>query len=178
MRVSESRRSCRSGTGCSGLRRLVRIRRWEGRCWRAYCFAICVVAYVSTGRSLAYIMLVPPGLAQYPCSCSYPCPCPCPCPCRATRRPIFFCPLRASSSHQSTALTYPVALEAILTAEVGLLAQLLASRALQAASIFIAVRTLAFALLVDGDFFCRCLVHVCGMNLGDRFGREIRRGWM
>jgi hypothetical protein len=103
--------------------------------------------------------------------------CPCPCPCRATRRPIF-CPLRATSLHESTSLTYPVALEAILTAEVCLFAQLLTGRALQAASIFVAVRTLAFALLVDGDFFCRCLIHGCGMNLGVDFGRKVRRGRM
>lgn len=69
---------------------------------------------------------------------------------------IFF--VRSSSS-KSTALTYPVPLEAILTAEVRFLAQLLASRALQAAGVVVAIGTLAFALLVDGDIFCWCLVH-------------------
>ena len=89
-------------------------------------------------------------------------------------RQAILCPLRASSSHESTTLTYPVALEAILTAEVGLFPKLLAGRALQAASIFIAVCTLAFALLVDSDFFCWCLVHDCGLILGYGVGREIR----
>ena len=86
------------------------------------------------------------------------------------------CPLRASSSHESTSLTYPVALEAILAAEVGLLAQLLTGRALQAAGIFIAVCTLAFALVVDGNFFCWCLIHGCGSNLEDRFRGKDWRG--
>lgn len=171
MRVSGSRSSCRSGTGCSGLRRLVRIRRWEERCWRAYCFAICVVAYVSTVRPLAYVLLYSPGLAHsmfVSMSMSM----------SRDQATHLLCPLRASSSHESTSLTYPVALEAILAAEVCLFAQLLASRTLQAASIFIAVCTLAFALLVDGDLFCRCLVHGCGMNLDVGIGRKVRRGRM
>jgi hypothetical protein len=89
------------------------------------------------------------------------------CPYRASRRSIF-CPLRAFSSHKSTPLTYPVALEAILTAEVRLFAQLLAGRTLQTSSIFIAVCALAFAFLVDSDFFCRGLVHRCGLNVKNR----------
>jgi hypothetical protein len=67
-----------------------------------------------------------------------------------------------SSSSDSTSLTYPVALEAILTAEVGLFSDLLASRTLQAASIFVAVCAFALALLVDCDLFGWRLVHDCG----------------
>jgi hypothetical protein len=69
-----------------------------------------------------------------------------------------------SSSSESTSLTYPVTLEAVLTAEVGLFSQLLAGRALQATSIFIAVCALALALVVDRDLFCRRLIHDCGLS--------------
>jgi hypothetical protein len=67
-----------------------------------------------------------------------------------------------SFSSESTPLTYPVALEAVLTAEVGLLSDLLASRTLQAASIFVAVCAFALAILVDCDLFCWRLIHDCG----------------
>jgi hypothetical protein len=64
--------------------------------------------------------------------------------------------------HVSTSLTYPVALEAILTAKVGLFSDLLASRTLQTASIFVAVCALALALLVDCHLFRWRLIHDCG----------------
>lgn len=68
-----------------------------------------------------------------------------------------------SSPSKSTSLTYPVALEAILPAEIGLLSELLACRALQAAGIFVAVCTLALALLVDRHLRRRRLVHDDGV---------------
>lgn len=64
-----------------------------------------------------------------------------------------------SSSPESTALTYPVSLKAVLAAEVGFLAQLLACGTLQAAGVVVAVAALALALVVDRHLFCWCLVH-------------------
>lgn len=58
------------------------------------------------------------------------------------------------------ALTYPVPLEAVLTAKVRLFTQLLAIWTLQCACIVLAVRALAFPLLLDRHLFGRCLVHV------------------
>ena len=62
------------------------------------------------------------------------------------------------------ALTYPVSLEAILTAEVGFLAQLLAVGTLEAAGIVRTVGAFAFALLVHCCLLGRCLVHGCGRS--------------
>jgi len=56
-------------------------------------------------------------------------------------------------------LTYPAALEAILTAEVCLFSQLLASRTLQATGIVVAIGALTCPLLLDRHLFGWCLVH-------------------
>ena len=68
-----------------------------------------------------------------------------------------------SALPESTVLTYPVALEAILAAKVRLLSQLLASRTLERTSIIVAVCALAFALLLNRHLFRRCLIHGCSL---------------
>lgn len=79
--------------------------------------------------------------------------------------PGVFLQIYALQNVQAAVLTYPVPLEAILTAEEGLLAQLLACWALQTTGIVVAVGALAFPVLVHGDLFRWCLVHGCAVRV-------------
>lgn len=57
-------------------------------------------------------------------------------------------------------LTYPIPLEAVLTAEERVFAYLLTRRTLQRACIIVAIRTLALFRLRDCHFFRRSLIHL------------------